>query len=147
MKSFYFLIAMGISLNASAFLAKSNPKEVIDAVIEAQKKSNLECTVEGRTEKYKLSGMDLAGVMAQVPKPEVKVNENSVPQIIINGSQEGYGYEVNIEVSTTPDFNDIQKLKFEHYKWITKRVNVGTITNPRYQENKTKDYFENISCP
>lgn len=146
MKSFYFLMAMAFSVNSSAFVnAKATPKEVINAVIEAQMRSELECTLSDNS-KRKLKELAISAVMNQVSKPIVKVNEVSAPHIIITGAQDKYDSEVNMEVVTTSDFKDIQKMKVERYTWQISRVNVGTITNPRFEEVRTKKYLENINC-
>ncbi len=149
MKNFYFLIAIGFSMNASAMLLDANPGQVIQAVLTAQKKSNLQCTSAVNGTKMKLNELSIDKVMAQVKNPDVKVDENLIPQIIISGedSLDNVPYSnLYIAITTTADFMDILKAKLERFKWETSQVNVGTITKPRYQEVKTKKYLGNISC-
>ncbi len=116
--------------------------EVIGAIKDSLANKDLEChdSISGRI--FKASALNFDAIT--ILKSTISINESQQP--VITFSSENSLQSIIVEISTNSDQTIVEKIKIANNDIETKRKNVGTITNPRYEQVISKKLTESVEC-
>lgn len=138
-----FLITLGLlSFSCIGLAADSISKsDVIDAIKESISKKDLVCSVEG---KFHSRSSTINFDYLIKTNFKMTINESEQPAVKFEHAEQEVSYLT--EVFTNQELTVVEELRFSTFNVKKIKVNVGTITNPKFEPAISKKLTSLLIC-